>query len=194
MDIAKIFKKMLSSSNTNKEQILTDLKILDFKVVSYTNNRLYWWRLPNCELTFIAKNGQTYTACSNFGEFEPFLTINIKDLDDVHNRVIARIDNSTTDSFELRYDRIDVQENLRKSGIGYTLQDMMIKICFLVAEENNVIFKRIHGIIGTDADDDPESSMKLYKKFDNKTYNNHKLALNWNGFNAKECNLEYFIS
>ncbi len=194
MDIAKIFKKMLGSSNTNKEQILTDLKILDFKVVSYTDNRLYWWRLPNCELTFIAKNGQTYTAYSKFNEFEPFLEINIYGLENTKNRLIAEIDNTTMDSFELRYDRIDVQENLRKSGIGYTLQDMMNKICFLVAEENNVVFKRIHGIIGTNTDDDPKSSMELYKRFDNKKYNNNKITLNYSGFNVEDCNLEYFIS
>ena len=71
---------------------------------------------------------------------------------------------------------------------------MMNKVFFLMAQENNINFLHIHGVIGVNGNDDPEKSMRLYKSFDGKIYDIHKLTLNSEGFNTTECNLEYFIS
>ena len=60
-------------------------------------------------------------------------------------------------------------------------------------EENNVLLKRVYGKIGTNGNDKPEYSMKLYKSFNNKEYNVYKVVLNPVGFNTNDCNLEYFI-
>ncbi len=192
MDIAKIFKKMLSSSE--KERKLNKIEILDFKVVGYKTNPLYFWRLPECEMTFIAKNGQTYIAYNEFTELFMYMEINIKGLNPESNRLITNIDETNFSDFGIKYERIDVQKDLQGVGIGSALQDMMNKIFFFMAQENNINFLHIHGVIGVNGNDDPEKSMRLYKSFDGKIYDIHKLTLNSEGFNTTECNLEYFIS
>ena len=192
MDIAKIFKKMLSSSE--KEQKLNKIEILDFKVVGYKTNPLYFWKLPECEMTFIAKNGKIYVAFCKFSELSMSIKINIKDLNPEITRLIANVDEVDFDKFGIKYERIDIQENLQGIGIGSALQEMMNRIFFLMAQENNINFLHIHGVIGVNGNDNPEKSMCLYKSFDGKIYDIHKLTLNSEGFNTTECNLEYFIS
>ena len=191
MNINDVFKKMLVSSK--KEQKLNKIEILDFKVVGYKTNPLYFWKLPECEMTFIAKNGQTYIAYNEFTELSMYMEINIKRLNPENNRLIANIDETNFNNFGIKYERIDVQKDLQGVGIGSVLQDMMNKIFFLMAQENNINFLHIHGVIGVNGNDNPEKSMRLYKSFDGKVYNTHKLILNNNGFNTTDCNLEYFI-
>ncbi len=62
-----------------------------------------------------------------------------------------------------------------------------------IIKENNIKFNHIHGVIGTNGKDKPEYSMPLYKSFDGKIYDTHKMRLNRVGFNKTDCNLEYFI-
>ena len=192
MNINDVFKKMLGSSK--KEQKLNKIEILDFKVVGYKTNPLYFWKLPECEMTFIAKNGQTYIAYNEFTELSMYMEINIRGLDRKDNRLISKIDEIKTKEFGIKYERIDIQDDLNHFGIGSALQEMMNKIFFLVAQENNIEFVHIHGKIGINGYDKPEVAMSLYKSFDQRVYEEHKLILNPKGFNTTECNLEYFIN
>ena len=191
MNISNVFKKMLGSSKM--EQKLNKVKILDFKVVSHKTNPLHFWELPECEMTFVAKNGKTYTAYGEFSELSMCLEINIRGLVTKDNRLIANIDETDFGEFSVKYERIDVQNDLNGIGIGNALQEMMNRTFFLMTEENDIKLIRIHGVIGINGYDTPERSMTLYKSFDQKMYNNHKLVLNTEGFDTANCNLEYFI-
>lgn len=193
MSMKEVLRKLLGSSSINEEPKLNKMEILDFKVTGYKENTLYFWKLPECEMTFVAKNGKTYIAYSKFTELTMYLTIRIYNLNDDDNRLIARIDEPDFDKFGIKYERIDVQEDLGNLGIGYALQEMMNRIFFLIAKENDIKFSHIHGVIGTNGKDKPEYSMLLYESFDGKAYDSHKMKLNRVGFNKTDCNLEYFI-
>ena len=194
MSMKEVLRKLLGSSSINEEPKLNKMEILDFKVTGYKENTLYFWKLPECEMTFVAKNGKTYIAHSEFTEISMYMEININGLDSETNRLIAQIDEPYFDKFGVKYERIDVQEDLGNFKIGYALQEMMNRIFFLVAKENNIDFCHIHGVIGTNGKDKPEYSMPLYESFDNKIYDNHKMVLNRTGFDKTNCNLEYFIN
>ena len=187
----KIFKLFNLFSKKDEEQ--NSMEILDFKVTGYKTNTLRFWNLPECEMCFIDAKGRQWTAYSTFSELSMSLDINIRGLNTVETRLMGRITNPADTNFDFFYQRIDVAERLGGAKIGYALQEMLMKILFLVMEENNVLLKCIYGKIGTNGNDKPEYSMKLYKSFNNKEYNVYKVVLNPVGFNTNDCNLEYFI-
>ena len=186
-----VFKFFNLFSKKDKEQ--NSMEILDFKIIKYLEHQLYGWKLPICQMSFIDKKGRKWIASSTFSEIYMSLDITIDGLSSNLTHIYGNIDNIDSENFEFFFNRIDVDEKFENSGIGKALQEMMLRILFLVAKENNITFKRIHGVIGINGKDKPEYSMQLYKSFDKHEYNGYKVSLNYNGFNTTDCNLEYFI-
>ena len=169
------------------------VKILDFKIKKYEENPLYWWKLPICEMKFIGKDGHEYICYNEFDINYMSLTIYIVEKSK-KNFLYGYSTEVTNKSMNFLLDRVEVEGQFRHLGLGYALTEMMFKILSEMANINNISIKRIHGAIGTNCNDDPEASMKLYKCFDGRKFNNSNIELNKNGFNTTECNLEYFIN
>lgn len=76
------------------------------------------------------------------------------------------------------FSRIEMlNPNYNKFGFPYLMMEVMFDFLNYYADQYNLTFTKIHGVIGVGGGDKPERSIPLYKSFNMYTFGNNKKAI-----------------
>lgn len=76
------------------------------------------------------------------------------------------------------FSRIEMlNPNYNKFGFSYLMMEVMFNFLNYYADQYNLTFTKIHGVIGVGGGDKPERSIPLYKSFNMYTFGNNKKAI-----------------
>ena len=82
------------------------------------------------------------------------------------------------DKLIYNFSRIEMlNPNYNKFGFPYLMMEVMFDFLDYYANQYNLTFTKIHGVVGVGGGDKPERSIPLYKSFNMHTFGNNKKAI-----------------